>query len=245
MTEHSLANLSHDEHYTILIADEEYCPMDYERTQELINDVKRSWASIAKDANNKKGRSLEDLAVFLTSCIIPFDVEHDIHTNSNQFDGFVEVRSYNGNNPFLASVGTFFHAECKNENSAVDITHVQKVGAIMDHHHFNFSIIFSRKRVTGCGKYEAAQAYIITLFSGKEKRIINIPFTDIELMVTERKNFLTLLREKNKQLALHDLQGNTLETQLRKIHELYRQGIITEEHKNHINDMIIESYDER
>ena len=73
----------------------------------------RTRKSLQSSANVEKGRTLEDLSVYLLSCVEPFDVEYDYKTPVNQLDAIVEVLSFKGNNNFLSEIGSIFCAECK------------------------------------------------------------------------------------------------------------------------------------
>lgn len=242
LSNHNLQNLNQDDLFTTLITDNEYCVMDFEILDRFLDEVKSSWESEEKDANNQKGRSLEDIGVYLLNCVEPFDVEYDYKTPINQLDSLVEVLNFRGNNPFLSEIGQFFCAECKNENSTVGITHVQKVGAIMQEHHTNLTLLFSRKKLTGHGKFEAAQGYVYTLFVGKNKRILSITYADIRELCDSKQNFLTMLRQKNKDLRFLQLSSNTLETELRKLKKLLDEGTIDSEDFKRLKQDKINSY---
>jgi hypothetical protein len=238
LTDHTLKNLSNDEDFLLLISDDEYCPMDFGLLQAKLEEVEASFQS----STTEKGRTLEDLGVYLLDCIIPFDVAYDEKTAMNQFDGLVEVLSYRGNNPFLAEIGRFFLAECKNENKAVGITHVSKVQNIITKHHLNLAIIFSRKQLTGAGKFEAAQAEVLTTFRGNGKRILCITFADLKAICYSEINFLTFLREKEKQLRFFKIEQNKLSTELKKFAELKNAGHLTDQEFNSIKLDLLESY---
>lgn len=238
MSDHNLKSLIRDEDFNLLISDDEYCPMNYTEIKNKIIEVERSW----KGNTVEKGRSLEDLSVFLLSCVIPFNVTYDEKTPMNQFDGFIEVLSHNGYNPFLQEIGQYFLAECKNENSPVDITHVSKVQNIIHKHRINLALIFSRKKLTGSGKFESAQAEVLSLYRGEGKRILIITLADIKAMCVNRVNFLSFLREKDKELKLFKVEQNKLATELKKYGDLYNEGLISKEEFEDLKESLINSY---
>lgn len=245
MSSHTLGNLHGDEKFTTLITDHEYCPMDYTKLDEMVLDVENSWKSLQSSANVEKGRTLEDLSVYLLSCVEPFDVEYDYKTPVNQLDAIVEVLSFKGNNNFLSEIGSIFCAECKNESGNVDITHVEKIGAIMQQHHTNLTILFSRNPLTGLGKYEAAQGYVYTLCVSANKRILNITYNDIKEISVSGMNFLTLLRKKSKDLRFLQLKSNTIETELRNLKRMVDDEIISEEEFQELKKIKIQEYAKR
>jgi cell shape-determining protein MreC len=112
----------------------------------------------------------------------------------------------------------------------------------MEMHHLRFSVLFSRKHLTGAGKYEDAQAYVINSLI-KDRRIINIPFSDLKVMASNKQNFLTFLRNKTKELTFIQLKANSLATELKKINELRKEGALTEDEFQKIKQNIILSHD--
>lgn len=238
MSEHNLKNLLHDELFQVLITDDEYCTMDFDTLEKKIKDVELSW----NGTTNQKGRTLEDLAVYLLSCVKPFDVTYDEKTPMNQFDGFIEVKPHLGYNPFLQEIGQYFLAECKNENTPVDITHVSKVHNIIHKHRMKLALIFSRKNLTGAGKFEDAQAEVMSLFRGEGKRILVITFADLKGIYYGKINFLTFLREKDKNLRLFKLESNKLSTEIQKYGRLRKEGYINDEEFQSIKKSLLESY---
>ncbi|MGQ4668597.1 hypothetical protein ACUIJN_22720 [Metabacillus halosaccharovorans] len=238
MTEHTFKNVANDPDFMLLISDDEYCPMDFEKFEAKLNDVEESFNS----STTEKGRTLEDLGVYLLDCIIPFDVSYDEKTPMNQLDGLIEVLSFNGHNPFIAEIGRFFVAECKNENKAVGITHVSKVQNILSKHHLNLAIIFSRKQITGSGKFEDAQAEVITTFRGNGKRIMCITFAELKAICVNKINFLSYLKDKEKQLRFFKVENNKLSTELKKYADLKKEGYLTEKEFDSIKKVLIESY---
>jgi len=238
MSNHNFKNLLHDELFTVLITDDEYCLMNYEQLRQKIEDVEQSW----EGTTTAKGRTLEDLTVYLLSCVKPFQVTYDERTPMNQLDGFVEILSYNGHNPFLQEIGQYFLAECKNENSPVDINHVSKVQNIIHKHRMNVGLIFSRKHLTGAGKFEDAQAEVLSLFRGEGKRILVITFAELKAICLNKVNFLTFLREKDKNLRLFKIETNKLETEIRKYGKLKKEGLITKEEFDSIKISLREAY---
>lgn len=237
-TSHTLSTLENDDKFTTLILDHEYCPMDFDKLRFMLDEVKISW-----DTNSTalKGRTLEDVAVYLLSSVEPFDVTYDESSPMNQIDGFIEVLAHKGYSPFFASIGQYFLAECKNVNDPVDIGQVEKVGEILDLHKYNLAVVFSRRNITGAGKFDAAQAYIVILRT-HGKRILSITYPDLTAMVTSRTNFLTFLRNKDKELSLLKLDGNTLASEIQKYYKLYQDGAITKDEYNEIKMNLKEKY---
>lgn len=237
-SDHNLRSLKNDDVFTTLIKDHEYCPMDFDKLDSMLVDVEASWATTGTKA---KGRTLEDVSVYLLSCVEPFDVTYDEHTPMNQIDGFIEVLAFKGNNLFLSEIGNYFIAECKNENDPVDIGQVEKVGAILHNHQWNFAVIFSRKNLTGAGKFEDAQAYVMTQ-KLLGKRILNLTYADLKAMSTTKSNFLTFLRRKNKELVLLQLRPNVMATELKKYHDLYKEGALTKEDYDTIKEWLMKTH---
>lgn len=242
---HTLENMENDDKFTTLITDPEYCPIDFDLLNSLIHDVEQSWECSSDDANVTKGRTLEDLSVYLLSCVEPFDVQYDYKTPMNQLDAIIEVLAFRGNNNFLSEIGSIFCAECKNEIGNVDITHVEKIGAIMHQHHTNLTILFSRNPLTGLGKYEAAQGYVYTLYVSVNKRILNITYQDIKEMAITGTNFLTHLRKKSKDLRFLQLKTHTIQTELRNLKTLKDDEIINEEEFLQLKQLAIQEYAKR
>lgn len=238
MTKHTMQNLLNDEDFQVLISDDEYCKIDFEVLKSKIEDVEASWSG----DTTTKGRTLEDLSVYILSCVKPFNVTYDEKTPINQLDGFVEVISHNGYNPFLREIGQYFLAECKNENSAVDITHISKVHNIIHKHRMNLAVIFSRKTITGAGKFEAAQAEIMSLFRGEGKRILCITLAELKALAANKTNFLTFMREKDKNLRLFKIEANKLHTELSKYADLVKKNLLSREEFDNIKLSLMDSY---
>lgn len=239
MANHTLANLQDDEIFSLLITDEEYCPMNYTDFKEMLDAVEGSWKSAT---TTSKGITLEKLGVYLLDCVIPFKVTHDEKTPINQLDGLIEVLPFKGHNPFLSEIGRFFLGECKNENESVGITHVSKIQNNLSKHRMNLAVLFSRKNIAGAGKFEGAQGEVISAFRANGERILCIPFDDLKTICTAKINFLSYLKEKDKELRLFQVKNNTFETEIRKHRELLKEGTIEQEDFDQIKKSLMNKY---
>lgn len=170
---------------------------EYKELERLYEEAKR-----VDNNKNEKGSKFEDLIEFLMNRIKPIDASKEIHTETNQLDTFCVNRYVNAKiegrieNIVLKKMGRTFICECKNEGKSPKNDYFGKLSNILlmssdEDISDKFGIIFSLKK--------APKTYIEMakkLYFRNGTIIINIFKDDLDDIIYEKKNFLSILEFK-------------------------------------------------
>lgn len=160
-----------------------------------------------KEYENTKeqGNALEEISAFLLSCTGLFEVKGNVRTNTNELDIVVELSPFGRTMVSCNAIDkrlTNFICECKNYKTKVNITYVGKLASLLLSTGLNFSILFSRKGVTGKSWTEAAGLIKKVYMSEKNKPII-IDFNSRQFeQILNGNSFLDIINEQIRSLLL-------------------------------------------
>ncbi|QGH35152.1 hypothetical protein GI584_14345 [Gracilibacillus salitolerans] len=205
-----------------------------------------------KGLNWKKGRVLEDLAVFLFE---RFDVIEDVKKNKRTADNETDIETTFSSKalpPFIKiNIGSKIVCECKNYKSkSIDVGMVTKLSEIIPDRNAKFGVFIS---ILGMGGYGWRYG------EGKRKKIMYsekrpiISFTLDELKTLEEgSNFYTMIQQKYKLLVddvddeSADLPGEENIEYTKRLHEtinhLHKCDLINTDQYSEIIGKALERY---
>ncbi|WP_139891382.1 hypothetical protein [Bacillus sp. D386] len=168
--------------------------------EQYVSEVKKSF-SWKKDLNWKKGKVLEELAVFIFNRFQDTNVVSNNRPADNESD--IEATLSEKTRPSFMNdfIGPKILCECKNYKSkSIDVGMITKLAELIPIRGARFGVFFS---ILGIGGYEWRFG------EGKRKKIlcksdipiISFKFEEIESL-RDGKNFYTMLKQKVK--ALYD-----------------------------------------
>jgi hypothetical protein len=137
------------------------------------------------------GKALERLAHYLLNCIPGFRAKMRVRTPSTDYDVYcaVEGERYD----FRSELGRYFLCECKDWNSAADVTAAQKFAGVLRAAKCRFGIIFSKNGISGKGNLKFAERELLKI---KQDGIIILTITEADLKdVATGANFFSMLRD--------------------------------------------------
>lgn len=162
-----------------------------------------------------KGDRLEDLVSFLIRKSYFFEVYRNVHTGTNEIDeviilsekGKQALHEFNISRNMLEIDQDIALGECKNYDSALNVTYVGKFYSLLVSTNVSFGIIFTQKGLTG-NENEFHDAYGLTKVlriiekyqNGRDLAILTFTLEDYE-RIAHGESFFNLI--KAKKLALH------------------------------------------
>lgn len=148
------------------------------------------------------GKTLEDLASYLLSCIPGCKTKVRERTHSTDYDIVCYMEGLKVD--FREDIDRYFVCECKNWKDPADFTTFAKFCRVLDSIKSKFGIVFSREGISGAGRTENAEREQLKVFQDRGMVIVVIDLEDIT-RISEGYNFIVMLREKYKKIRL-DLQ---------------------------------------
>lgn len=160
----------------------------------------------AKGANSnttQKGKALQDLATKLFSLIKGISVGNNIRSSEsmNEYDCLV-WNKFALKLTIFEDFGNLFIVECKNEDTPPNNNYFHKLTSLMQTNGCKLGIVFSNLQPTQNCFYIAREKYLIYSQNGGQI-LLNISLDEIEYIIKNTKNFLTLIEKK-----IHTLKIN-------------------------------------
>jgi hypothetical protein len=147
---------------------------------------------------DKSGRSLEDLADYLLSCMPGCRTAVRKRSYTGEFDLVCSLEGLDID--FRSELGRYFVCECKDWDTPADFTTLAKFCSVLDSINAHFGILFSKHGITGKGKRENAE--LQQLIAHQHRGIILIIFDEDDLKrLTDGVNFISLLRSKYEKVV--------------------------------------------
>ena len=179
------------------INSEEQSVQEFDRLFQLVQES-QGWG---KQLNWKKGRVLEDLAVFLFSRFSGASVQMNARPADNESD--VEVQLSNKIRPVFMNdyIGPKIVCECKNHKSkSIDVGMVSKLAELLPLRGARFGVFIS---ILGIGGYEwrYGEGKRKKIFLKEEKPLISFRVSELGSL-REGANFYTMIQQKVR--ALYD-----------------------------------------
>lgn len=172
-------------------------------SDEKVDNLKKSIELVRNGIFNntkEKGDALEDLTQCIFDSFGVFESLNNIHTSTNEIDFLCRL---NSQGRISKSSGYFeiedsFLIECKNLNTTVNVTHVDKFAALLLLHGKKLGIIISRKGVTGTSKWKDSKGFIKKFYLKNNILIVSLTLTDIESLFS--RSLFELVREKKDEI---------------------------------------------
>lgn len=148
---------------------------------------------------DKSGKTLENLADYLLSCIPGCRTAKRLSSYSTEYD---IVCSLNGPDiDFRSDFGRYFICECKDWSKPAGFPELAKFARVLDSIKARFGILFSREGITGNKATTDARREQIKVFQDRGLVIVVVDQNDLEF-VSKGGNFITLLRSKYERVRL-------------------------------------------
>lgn len=144
----------------------------------------------------EKGKSLEELVVFIASSTNFFEVFPNIRTSNNEIDALLKTKI--GVKPILEkflNIDTDILFECKNYKKKVDVTWVGKFHSLLRNQGCKFGVIFSYEGFTGGSRWTAASGLVRKIYLKDEILILDFNYNDF-LELSRGDNFLSIINSK-------------------------------------------------
>lgn len=188
-----------------------------EKCTNIIHDINsiNSAISVEKESakrnelNRKKGKLLENLAEILLNSADIFNVKTNIRDHTNEIDLLLTPSDYNRiHNIILPDyLQNDILIECKNYKDTIKVDWIGKFSSLLNTHKVNLGIIFSYKSLAGKNEWQSSKGLTKKIFLAENKVIININFSDIELILSKKKNIVELIKDKYEELK-HQVDYN-------------------------------------
>lgn len=144
---------------------------------------------------DKNGRALEELALYLLSCVPGCRAIPDQRTTDAQHDVY---GSFDGQPPdFRSEIGRYFICECKNWSNPVKAATLAAFSQRLHDAHLDFGILFSVKGLTGKQRNTDAASTRRKTFSREGRVIAVVTAADLQALVDDDElSFLDILRRE-------------------------------------------------
>jgi hypothetical protein len=152
------------------------------------------------------GKPLEQLAVYLMSCMPGCRARHRRRTPSTDFDVVCAMEGFDLD--FRSELGRHFVCECKDWDRPADFTVMAKLCRVLDSTKSRFGILFSKSGISGAGKTTDAAREQLKVFQDRGIIIVVLDLDDLKY-VAKGANLIALLRGKYEAVRL-DLTGANL-----------------------------------
>lgn len=156
---------------------------------------------------DKTGKSLENLADYLLTCIPGCRTAKRQSTYSTDYDIVCSLQGPDVD--FRSDFGRYFICECKDWKRPAGFTEFAKFSRVLDSMKARFGIIFSSKGISGEQGTTDASREQLKVYQDRGLVIVVVDTSDVEF-VAKGGNFVSLLREKYEQVRLdlpHPLGG--------------------------------------
>jgi hypothetical protein len=151
------------------------------------------------------GKSLEQLAEYLLSCMPGCRTARRLTSNSTDYDVVCAMEGLESD--FRSELGRYFICECKDWAEPADFTSFAKFCRVLDSVKARFGILFSKHGISGTGRRQDADLEQLKVF--QDRGMVIVVFTEEDLKrVIEGANFISLLRSKYEKVRL-SLSGET------------------------------------
>lgn len=167
-------------------------------------------------STEEKGRSLEELTLYVIEKSVIFEVYKNVKTSSNEIDLLVRLNTKGRmliKDGFIQSEETFL-CECKNYNQTIGVTWIGKFYSLLKVTENNLGLLFSYHGFAGRTQNgwtsATGLAKKLFLFDKQNTRLIDFNIEDFEKLL-EGHSFIDILNDKIFALQ-HDLNLNTLIT---------------------------------
>ena len=173
-----------------------------EEYKKYLEDFKRC-NSDKNVSTNEKGKSLENLVLFVAEKTNLFTVIPNVKNASNEIDLLLcpKIQSRELLRKYILDGLDDLILECKNYNKKIDVTWVGKVYSLLKYQKCNIGIIFSYHGFTG-KDWQAATGLAKKLYLSDGAMIIDFKLEDFECLA-DNGNFISVLKNKISNLK-HD-----------------------------------------
>jgi hypothetical protein len=151
------------------------------------------------------GRTLENLADYLLSCMPGCHAETRKRSRSTDYDVVCSVEGLETD--FRSEFGRYFVCECKDLQGAASVTDIAKFCYVLDSVKSRFGIMFSTHGISGDESDRNADRERLKVFQNRGIVIVVIDKNDLDRL-SKGANFVTLLRSKYEKIRL-DLGGSS------------------------------------
>jgi hypothetical protein len=156
---------------------------------------------------DKQGKTLEDLADYILSCMPGCRTTKRQKTQSTDLDIVCSMEGFEVD--FRSELGRYFVCECKDWKKAADFSTVAKFCRVLDSIKAKFGILFSTHGMSGKGKNKDAELERLKIFQDRGMVIVVVDSGDFR-KVSEGHNFINLLRIKYERVRLDIPKKNNL-----------------------------------
>lgn len=193
------------------------------------------------ETTKSKGDRLENLVSFIIKKSYFFDIYRNVHTGTNEIDEVITLSSagrqalstYGISRELLEIDSDIALGECKNYDSALDVTYVGKFYSLLVSTDVPFGMIFTQKGLTG-NEDEYHDSYglvkvlrIIEKYqNGRDFVILTFNLDDYEKL-KEGDSFFELIKAKKIALRISSNYGNFIKEYHHEGEELIKQKIQT------------------
>jgi hypothetical protein len=156
---------------------------------------------LLKDLSNGNGKSLENVASYLLSCMPGCKTNTRLRQTGNTTDYDVVCSIDGFILDFRSELGRYFVCECKDWDKPANFTSMAKFCRILTSIKSNFGILFSKNGITGQNEELYAEREQLKVFQDSGIIIVVIDLKDID-NIKSGQNLINLLRTKYEKVRL-------------------------------------------